>query len=410
MPILRHIGQLATCRAEGAQHDIHTIDNAALVWRGSTVTWLGRDADLPPSRGEDEEIDAGGRLVAPGLVDCHTHLAFAGWRADEFEQRLTGASYLDIARAGGGILRTVRDTRAASFDELVARALSFIGEMATLGVTTIEAKSGYGLTPEAELKLLRVYRALSASQPVRIVSTLLGAHIIPPEYAETRADYVRLVCDEMIPRVAAESLAAFCDVFVEDGAFTADDARVIAAAGRRHGLAPKLHVDQLRDGAGAALAAELDAVSADHLEHVSAAGIEALRRTGTVAVSLPIATATLGQPAMPARALMRAGVPVAVATDFNPGSAASFDLPLALWLACTLQRMTPAEALKGATIIAARALGLDARVGSLEPGKWADFVLIDAEDVRMWLYHHRPGACLASWISGERVVRPGCDA
>jgi imidazolonepropionase len=402
MPILRHIGQLATCRAAGAQGDIHTIDDAALVWRGSTITWLGKDHDLPLSGGEteDEEIDAAGRLVIPGLVDCHTHLAFAGWRADEFERRLLGESYLDTARWGGGIARTVRETREAPAADLTARAAAVLTRMTRLGVTAVEAKSGYGLTVEDELKLLRVYRALTTTQPVRLVATLLGAHAIPPEYADARDDYVRLVCDEMIPRAAAESLASCCDVFLEEGAFTAVEARRVLDTGRRHGLWPKLHADQLTDGGGALLAAEVTAMSADHLEHISATGIRALQHAGTVAVSLPFATVTLDQRPMPARALMAAGVPVAVATDFNPGSASTHHLPMALWLACTLQRMTPAEVLKGATIIAARAIGLDARIGSLEPGKQADFAVLEAENVTMWLYHFEPGACAATWVAG----------
>lgn len=402
MPILRHIGQLAVCPPGGGQAEIGAIRHAALVWRGDTIVWAGPEADLPSGLDESEELDAGGRLVVPGLVDCHTHLAFAGWRADEFERRLRGESYLSIARAGGGIARTVRDTRAASPETLRARAAAALAGMARVGVTTVEAKSGYGLTVEDELGLLRIYRDLAVSQPLRIVPTLLAAHVVPDEYRDARREYVRLICEALIPRAAGGSLAAFCDVFVEDGAFTRDEARTVLAAGLRHGLGPKLHVDQLCDGGGAALAAEVGAVSADHLEHVSPDGIRALARAGTVAVGLPIAAATLGAPPMPARALIDAGVPVAIATDFNPGSAASFDLTLALWLACTLQRMTPAEALKGATAYAARALGLAGRVGSLAPGYAADVAILDAEDVTMWLYHFRPGSCIATWIAGVR--------
>ena len=403
MPILRDIGELATCLAAGPQSAIHPVAKAAIVWRDGTIVWTGRDDALPAIFRNEEEIDAGGRLATPGLIDCHTHLAFAGWRADEFERRLRGESYLDIARAGGGIARTVKATRAASAEALGAHAASILAAMARLGVTTVEAKSGYGLTLDTELRLLGVYRAVAERQPLRIVPTLLGAHTVPEEYRSQRAEYVRLVCEEMIPRVAADSLAVFCDVFVEDGAFTPAEARAVLEAGRRHGLRPKLHADQLGDGGGAALAAELGAVSADHLEHISPKGIRALAGSATVAVSLPIASTTLAQPPLPARALIDAGVPVAVATDFNPGSAASFDLPLALWLACTLQRMTPAEALKGATSYAARAIGLDDRVGSLAPGFAADIALFDASDVTMWLYHYRPATCVAAWAGGIRV-------
>jgi len=406
MPILRNIGQLATCLAEGPQSAIHCLERAALRWDAETITWVGLERDLPARRAGEEEIDAGGRLVTPGLVDCHTHLAFGGWRADEFERRLLGESYIDIARAGGGILRTVRATRAASDVALEAHAARCLAGMARSGVTTIECKSGYGLTLEDELRVLRLYRALHGTQPVSLVPTLLAAHTVPPEFAGRRSDYVRLVCDEMVPQTAAAHLAAFCDVFVEEGAFSVSEAHEILEAGLRHGLRPKLHADQLGDGGGAALAARVGAVSADHLEHVSDAGMRALRSAGTVAVSLPIATAVLGQRPMPARALVSAGVPVAVATDFNPGSAPSYDLPLALWLACTLQRMTPAEALKGATIHAARAVGAETRIGSIEPGKRADFALFDAETVTMWLYHFRPQPCVAAWAGGRQIAPP----
>jgi imidazolonepropionase len=409
MPVLRNISQLATCRADGAQGDIHAIAGAAMAWRGATITWVGVEADLPVSSRDQEEIDAGGRLVVPGLIDCHTHLAFAGWRKDEFERRLRGASYLDIARAGGGIARTVTETRAAAETDLVARAGGFLAQMMRLGVTTVEAKSGYGLTLADELKILRVYRTLASAGPVDVVSTFLGAHAIAPEYHGNRHDYIDLLCDEMVPRVAREGLASFCDVFVEEGAFTVAEGRRILDAGRRHGLRAKVHADQLSDGGGAALAAAAGAVSADHLEHVSADGIRALQRAGTVAVSLPIATATLAQPPLPARVLVGAGVPVAVATDFNPGTAPSFDLPLALWLACVLQRMTPAEALKGATIIAARAIGRDDRQGSLELGKDANLAIVEAEDVDGWLYHFRPQACHAVFARGQRAP-PGSAA
>jgi imidazolonepropionase len=404
MPILRHIGELATCPTASRQSDIGPIAKAALVWRAGAVAWAGRDVDLPVAFADEGEIDAEGRLVVPGLIDCHTHLAFAGWRADEFERRLRGDSYLEIARGGGGIARTVRATRDATADELVADAEAVLAAIARLGVTTVEAKSGYGLTLESELRLLGVYRALAARQPVRVVPTLLAAHTVPVEYHDRREAYVQLVCDEIVPRVAADSLASFCDVFVEEGAFTVAEARTVLEAGRRHGLRPKLHADQLSDGGGAALAAEVGAASADHLEHVSVAGIRALAAGGVVAVSLPIATATLAQPPLPARALIDAGVPVAVATDFNPGSAASFDLPLALWLACTLQRMTPAEALKGATTCAARAIGLDHEIGSLAPGFAADIAMLDASDVTMWLYQFRPAPCVASWVGGKRMA------
>jgi imidazolonepropionase len=400
MKLLYNIAQLAICRAEGGQGDIHAITNAAMVWDEGVIQWVGPEKELPTTYRGAERIDAGGRLVIPGLVDCHTHLAFAGWRAGEFEQRIRGRSYLDIAQAGGGIASTVRQTRAATEQELRERAAGFLRQMLALGVTTVECKSGYGLDPDAELKLLRVYRRLAIEQPVRLVPTFLGAHIIPPEFRDNRAGYVDLLVDQMIPAVVKEELAVCCDVFVEDSAFSVVEARRILRAGRDSGLSPKLHADQLTSGGGAELAAELGALSADHLEHVSESGIRAMAAKGVVAVGLPLASLYLGQPAMPARRLIEGGVAVAVATDFNPGSAPSFHLPLALTLACTLQRMTPAEALKGATIHAARAVGLEAEVGSIEVGKAADLALIDAPDVAHWIYHFRPNACVMTVISG----------
>lgn len=403
MKVLANISQLATCRAEGGQGDIHGISNAAMVWEDGIVAWVGPEKDLPSKYYATERLDAGGRLVIPGLIDCHTHLAFGGWRADEFEQRIAGRSYLDIARGGGGIAATVRQTRAASEQELVTRARVFLDEMLALGVTSVECKSGYGLSLDAELKLLRVYRRLASEQPVRLVPTFLGAHVVPPEFRDHPGDYVDLLVDRMIPAVAGEKLAECCDIFVEESAFSVADARRILRAGQRAGLAPKLHADQLSSGGGAELAAEVKALSADHLEHISEHGIAAMAGAGVVAVSLPLASLYLGQPPMPARRLIEAGVAVAVATDFNPGSAPSYHLPLALTLACTLQRMTPAEALKGATLFAARAGGREAGSGSLEPGKAADFAVLDSPDVNHWLYHFRPNACVMTVIGG--IVR-----
>ncbi len=403
MKLIENISQLATCRPEGGQGEIHALADAVMVWQGSTIRWVGHRRELPVEYSNAERIDAQGGTVVPGLVDCHTHLAFGGWRADEFTRLIEGASYLDIAREGGGIAKTVRLTRAAGADALLARTRGFVREMMALGVTTIEAKSGYGLDRDHELELLRVYRRLAESEPVGIVPTLLGAHVVPPEYRDRREAYVAMLVDELIPAVAAERLATACDVFVEDSAFSVEEARRVLLAGRAVGLAPRLHADQLTSSGGAELAAEVGALSADHLEHVSERGIAALAERGVVAVSLPIASLYLHQPPIPARRLIAAGVPVAVATDFNPGSAPSYHLPLAMTLACTLQRMTPAEALKGATFYAAKALGLERRVGSLERGKAADFALINAPDVEHWLYHLRPNACRLT-VAGGRVI------
>ena len=405
MPVLRNIGVLARCLPVGPQDEIHEIQDAALAWEGPTIRWAGPAAGLPKACRDWPTEDAGGRLVIPGLVDCHTHLAFGGWRADEFTQRIQGKTYLEIAAAGGGILSTVAKTRAASTEALTRRCRRHLAGMAALGVTTVEAKSGYGLSVEHELRLLRIYGELGAEGPQRIVPTLLAAHVVPLEYRERRADYVELVVDEIIPAVVKEKLARFCDVFVEASAFTVDEARRIFRAAGQHGLRAKLHADQLSGGGGAELAGEVGAISADHLEQVSTDGIGRLVSGGVVAVNLPLASLYLGLVPMPARQLIGIGVPVAVATDFNPGSAPSYHLPMALTLACVVQRMAPAEALKGATIIAARAIGLEQEVGSLEAGKSADFAVIEAESVDQWLYHLTANACVLTVAQGREVWR-----
>ncbi|WP_420634683.1 imidazolonepropionase [Candidatus Palauibacter sp.] len=401
MPRLENIGCLATCASPSGQDDIGLIHGAALVWQDGVVRWTGPASALPAEYAEEPAWDAGGRLVIPGLVDAHTHLAFGGWRAGEFSDRIRGRSYLEVAADGGGIASTVRATRALDEETLVERSRRFLSEMVSLGVTTVEAKSGYGLDLETELRLLRVYRRLDEIGPARVVATCLAAHVIPPEWKADRSGYVDLIVAEILPEVASQGLADFCDVFVEDSAFSADEARRILARARELGLEPKLHVDQLTGGTGAELAASVGATSADHLECVSEAGIRALADAGVVAVTLPIATLYLDQTPPPARALIDDGVAVAVATDFNPGTAPSYHLPLAMALACTRQRMTPAEVLKGATRFAARAIGREGTAGSLEPGGAADFAVIDAPDVEHWLYHLRPNACTATVIGGD---------
>ena len=388
--------------------DAGAIPNATLVWEGENILWVGREADLPELYKGMERVDANGMMAVPGFVDCHTHLCFGGWRADEFEMRIRGRSYLEIAKAGGGILSTMRATREATEEELFEKAAGLLEEIRALGVTAIECKSGYGLSIEAELKQLRVYKRLRDRERerggMRIVSTFLGAHTVPPEYKENRRGYLDLVIGEMIPQVAEEGLADFCDIFVEESAFTVEEAREVLLAGKKAGLRPKVHADQLSAGGGAELAAEVGAVSADHLEHISRGGIRAMAEAGVVAVTLPIASLYTQQPFLNARPLADAGVRVAVATDFNPGSAPSFDLPLAMMLACNQSRLTPAEALKGATLYAAQAIGLEQEIGSLEPGKSADFLLLNAKNVNEWMYHYKGSRLEVAYLRG--VTQP----
>ncbi len=407
MPVLRNISFLATCREEGRQGDLHAVRNAALVWDDSQIIWVGGEADLPDHYKGSEELDARGRLVIPGLVDCHTHLAFAGWRAEEFVQRALGKSYLEIAESGGGIMHTVRLTREADSRTLLKHCQEVLDQTVELGVTAVECKSGYGLDFETELKILSVYRDLKDCHPVRLASTYLGAHVIPVEFEDNRSDYLDLVCREVIPAVTRANLASFCDVFVEEAAFSLEEARQVFAAGREHGLRPKVHADQLSSGGGAELAGEVGAVSADHLEHVSDAGIEQMAAAGTVAVALPLASLYLNQTPLQVRKLIDGGVRVAVATDFNPGSSPSFHLPLGMTLLCVGSQMTPAEALKAATIYAARAMGMEGMIGSIEEGKAADFAIIDAPDPDHWLYYFRPNACLGTFVGGRQIWGQG---
>ena len=401
MPVVTNIGMLYQCRPEGAQGDVHPILRAALAYDGATIRWVGAEAGLPQAFAAWPREDAGGAIVVPGLIDCHTHLAFGGWRADEFEARILGKSYLEIEAAGGGIASTVAKTRGATTAELIERCVGHLASMAALGVTRVEAKSGYGLTVADELRLLEVYAALGSRAPVPVIPTFLGAHTVPPEFRGRRAEYVALLIEVMLPAVAARKLARFADAFVEESAFSIEEARAILEAAGRLGLRSKLHADQLSSGGGAELAAELGAASADHLEWVSERGIAALAERGVVAVSLPLASVYLNQRPLPARRLIEAGAQVAVATDFNPGSAPSYHLPFAMSLACTVQRMTPKEVLKGVTIIASRAIGEEAIAGSLEAGKHADFAVIDAASVEDWLYHLQANACRRTVIGGK---------
>lgn len=361
--------------------DVSLVEDGALEEEGGRITWIGTSQDAR-ARGASREgaIDARGALVTPGLADCHTHLVYAGHRADDFRRRLAGESYEDIARAGGGILSTVRATRQAAPAALQAQALPRLDALLAEGVTAVEVKSGYGLDLENELKCLRVARSLAKLRRVQVSTTLLGAHAVPPEFAGRADEYVDFVCATLIPAASREGLADAVDAFCEAIAFTPVQVRRVFGAARAHGLRVRLHADQLTNGGGAALAAEFGALSADHLEHTDEAGVAALARAGTVAVLLPVACYFLRDARRPpVEALRRHGVPMAVATDCNPGTAPCASLLTAMNMACTLFGLTPEEALAGATVHAARALGAAAGRGTLEPGKRADFVVWDAE-------------------------------
>ena len=335
---------------------------------------------LDPHVPVHRELDGAGALLTPGLIDCHTHLVYAGDRAREFELRLQGASYEAIARAGGGILSTVRQTRDADEAALQAQSARRLRSLMRHGVTTVEIKSGYGLSLEAELKMLRVARALGHQHPIEVRTTLLAAHALPPEFAQRPDDYVTEIVERILPEAARLGLADAVDAFCENIAFTLAQTRRVFEAARAHGLPVKLHAEQLSNQGGAALAAEFGALSADHLEHVDEAGVAAMARAGTVAVLLPGAYYFLRDTRPPPVAQFRAhGVAMAIATDCNPGTSPGTHLPLMLNMACTLFRLTPAEALLGVTRHAARALGLGATHGSIEPGKRADLCLWDAE-------------------------------
>jgi imidazolonepropionase len=401
MQLLNNISILYTCRDEGGQGDLYPVENAAVVWEDDIIQWVGRESDLPEIYTDYSSLSAHGNIVIPGLVDCHTHLCFGGWRAEEFEMRIQGKSYLDIAKEGGGILSTVRGTRETSEDALYNKASKLLEEIMKGGVATIECKSGYGLTLEDELKQLRVYKKLNENYPVHLVSTFLGAHTYPPEFKNNHEEYIQLLVNEMIPAVAEEKLADFCDVFVEDSAFSADEARRILEEAKKYGLRPKIHADQLTSCGGAELAAETGAISADHLEQVSDKGIRKMAETGVIGVTLPIASLYTQQPYLNCRKLVDQNVQVAVATDFNPGSAPSFHLPLAMMLACNHGRLTPSEALKAATIYGAKAIGADRKSGSIEKGKAANMLVLNAPSINFWLYHFNPNSILSVYLNGR---------
>ena len=390
--LVKNAAELLTLSPSGGEEPgLGILRNGAVAVKGDRIAWIGEtsrihgEVDLGP---DGQEIDASGKVVMPGLVDGHTHLVFAGSREKEFEQRVQGLSYLEIAERGGGILSTVEATRKASFEQLFSLGRKRLGRMLSKGITTIEAKSGYGLSVVDELKILRVMKALNETHPVDIVSTFLGAHTVPKEFKSDRTGYVKLVLEEMIPRVAEEKLAEFCDVFCEEKAFDLDESRKILESGKRYGLRPKVHADQLSPGGGAELAAEAGAASADHLEYVSPSGMERMAEKGVAAVLLPGAGFFLSMKKYPpAREMIERGLSVSLATDFNPGSSMTESLPLMMTMGCVLYRMSPGEVIRAATIHAAKSMGRSDRIGSLEPGKQADLIVLDAPNYRYLPYH-----------------------
>jgi imidazolonepropionase len=389
-----NVGQLVTLsgpaqpRVGDELRELGILENSSLIIEDGRIAFAGASGKLRAKIAKTGSlIDAQGRCVTPSFVDAHTHLVFAGNRAAEFEQRIAGATYQQIAAAGGGILRTVALTRAASEDELLASARRHRDWMLRGGTTTIEVKSGYGLDRETELKMLRVMRRLGEEGPARIVPTLLAAHTIPPEFAGKRAEYVRFVADELIPEVAAGKLARYCDAFCDDHAFTVDECRTVLTAAQRHGLGLRIHAEQFRPGTGAALAAELGAATADHLETVTEETLIQLRAAGVQPVLLPGSVFCLHRRKYPpARAIVDAGLAIVLATDFNPGSSPVASMPFMLSLACLQMRLTPAEALTAATINAAYSLGMGSEIGSLEIGKKADFLIHECDDYREIAY------------------------
>ena len=384
------------------------IRRAALAAEQGRIAWVGPRADLPgePAELAREVHDCGGRWITPGLIDCHTHLVYAGNRAREFELRLHGASDEDIARAGGGIASTVRKTRDASEMELIRSASARLKNLMDEGVTTLEIKSGYGLDTRSELKILRVARMLGGSPSVTVRTTLFGGYAPPPEYAGRADTYIDLVCNEMLPAVAAAGLADAVDVYCEAGTFSLQQTKRVLEAARTWHIPLKLHADACSDSNGAALAAALGAHSADDLAHANEAGVAAMAAAGTVAVLLPGTYYFLrGERLPPVAALRRRRVPMAVATDSNPGSSPTSSLLLMLNLACTLFRLTPEEALAGVTCHAARALGLEASHGTLEAGKDADFALWDIEEPAELAYAMGANPCAGVVKRGMVVPR-----
>lgn len=402
MPTLIHnIGTLQTPlgsfpHAGAAQGENRKYHNAAVLCEGGVIRAVYENGALPEVSADTQTIDAQGRLVTPGLIDAHTHLVFGGWRQNEIPLKLKGAGYLDILRAGGGILSTVRATRKASGEELFEKSRAFLDEMLAQGVTTAELKSGYGLDKETELKQLRVIKRLNEAHPMDAVATYLGAHAIPEEYALRSGEYIDFIISDMLPEIKRQSLAEFCDVFLETGVFGVEESRRLLTAAREMGFGLKIHADEIDELGGSQLAGELGAVSAEHLIATGERGMEALARGGVIAALLPCTSLYLNKSFARARDMLAHGIPVAVATDFNPGSCPSLNIGLCMTMAYLKYRMTPEEILSAVTINAACAVNRGGSSGTIEPGKQADMVIWNAEDMEMLCY--RMGSNLAGTV------------
>jgi imidazolonepropionase len=393
----------ARARTGAEMREIGLIAGGAMLVRDGRIAAVGTRAEIEPLLSKEAElVDAGGGIVLPGFVDAHTHPVFAGTRADEFEERTQGTNYAEIAARGGGIRATVRRTREASEVDLLSSARRYREWFLKGGTTTIEAKSGYGLSPESELKILRVIRDLGGERRLQYVPTFLGAHEVPDEYRGRMDDYLEVVIQEMLPQVAAEKLAEYCDVFCEPSVFPADKARLVLDAAKRAGLKLRIHADQFTPDAGALLAAELGAATADHLEATGPSGWQALQRAGVQPVLLPGSVYALGlKKFAAAREMIGRGLPVVIATDFNPGSSPTASMPIVISLAATQMKMMAAECLTAATINAAYSLGRGHSIGSLEVGKQADFAVHDCDDYREIPYFFGRESARAVYIGGD---------
>lgn len=402
--VIKNISRLVTMtETKGIKGKLGVVSGAALRIRGGRIAWLGLQKKLPKVQSHENEIDAAGMVVLPGFVDCHTHLIHAGFRQNEFKMRSEGKTYQEIAKAGGGIMSSVRNTRAASAEILLECGIVRAFEAISNGTTTIEIKSGYGLDAKTEAKIIKVIGALKSKCPAHIFGTTLAAHLIPAEFKRRRNSYMSLVLNKMLPLAAASGHISGCDVFVDAGAFTPDEARKIAKKAKEFGLLMHMHVDQFVDDGGAALAAELKAISADHLDYSSERGIKALVRAGTVAVILPGASFFAGRGHYPdAKKMIRTGIRVAIATDYNPGTNPNLDLLLSATIAVTQMGLSCDDALLGITKNAALALGCEDR-GVIKVGAMADLVFLDVPDEYFALYRYGAHSVAKTIIEGEVV-------